>query len=165
MKILVVEDTAYMAKAVIGLLENLGHEVDWVIGFNDPEALVCLNPEGEEVTLVASDYDLVFMDGDLEGHAEGKDLVPTFAEAGVPCVGTSSTVDMNEDMVKAGAVGYALKVTFFLALVHNRVSPEEFAAFDEATKDALQAVEDLSKSQEDGKEFRKAGEVLIREHM
>lgn len=164
MKVLVVEDTAYMAKAVIGLIEKLGHEVVWVIGFKDPETPVCIDPDGAEVTLYAKDFDLVFMDGDLEDHAEGKDLVPVFAKAGVPCVGTSSTVDMNEAMVEAGAVGYALKVTFFLALVHNCVSPEQFASFTEETAQALASVEAQSRA-EDGKAFRQAGEVLIREHM
>ena len=86
------------------------------------------------------------------------------AEMGVKAAGGVRDLEGLKAMVEAGAVGYALKVTFFLALVHNRVSPEQFASFTEETAQALASVEAQSRA-EDGKEFRQAGEVLIREHM
>lgn len=162
MKILVVEDTKMMAKAIIELLENLGHDVSWVIGYNDPSTLACLAEDGSEVMLNATDYDLVFMDGDLEAGALGTELVPGFAEAGVPCFGTSTMPKMNEEMIEVGAVGAAGKATFLLALVHNRVTAEEFAECTDETNEALASVESEAKACD---QFRKAGDSLLRKHI
>lgn len=162
MKILVVEDTKMMAKAVIELLENLGHEVSWVIGYNDPSTLKCLSEDGSEVVLNTDDFDLVFMDGDLEGEALGKELVPVFAKANVPCFGMSTMPDMNKEMIEVGAIGAATKPTFYLALVHGLVTAEQFAEYSDETQKTLASVDSESKSSD---EFRKAGEDLLRKYM
>ena len=162
MKILVVEDTKFMADTAVELLTNMGHEVTCVAGFSDAETPVFNDSDDNDVELVLEDFELVFLDGDLLHHEEGKDVVPAIVKAGVPVVGTSTLPNMNEAMVEAGATGSVPKGTWLLAMVHNRVTPEQFAEFSDATIEALAQVDADSKS---SAEFRKAGDEILRKHM
>lgn len=162
MRILLVEDTVMMAKAVIELLRDQGHEVTWVAGFNDPQKPILIDSDRDEVDLCPGDFELVFLDGDLLDHKEGKDLVPVFNEANLPCFGTSTINEMNDEMIEAGAIGAIGKAVWLLALVHNRVTPEQFAECSDETIAELEAVEADSKSDSD---FRKAADALLRKHL
>lgn len=164
MRILIVEDFPAMALAAAEVLEALGHDVDWVIGYIDPENLVCMSEDKSEINLNASDYDLVFMDGELEDNGEGEKLVPGFASVGVPVFGTSTISDLNRKLVEAGCVGAATKVPWFMALVNERITPEQFAAFDDDVQAQLDAVDEECRG-ENRKAFMEQGESLLQKHM
>ncbi|MBK9141559.1 MAG: hypothetical protein IPM23_03615 [Candidatus Melainabacteria bacterium] len=162
MRILVVEDTVMMAKSFIEMLESAGHQVDWVIGFTDAENLIAMAADKSELEVEPSRYDLVLMDGDLEGKITGADVVPAFARAGVACFGTSTMPKMNDEMIASGAVYAAAKVTIFFALYHGRVNADELVESGTKTRDRLQAAWTECK---DDETLRKAAEQFLLAHV
>ncbi|MBZ0187778.1 MAG: hypothetical protein K8F91_16145 [Candidatus Obscuribacterales bacterium] len=165
MRILVVEDTVMMAKTFIDMLQSAGHQVDWVIGFERVKRVrnpICTAPDGSKLVVDASQYDLVLMDGDLKGKITGDCGVPAFTSKGAVCFGTSTMSEMNDEMIKAGAVHAATKVTIYFALYHGRVKAEDLVACSFETRARLSAAQTECKN---NRELRKAAEQFLLEHV
>ena len=81
MKILLVEDCRFMARAIKQLLENEDHQVQWIVGVRhraDDQSMqiVGLDQDGHsQVSISPQDYDLAIVDGQLEGDLEGPQVV------------------------------------------------------------------------------------------
>lgn len=126
MNILIVEDFRPVAKILVEMFEQLGHKVVWVIGFQDKDVqnLRAISPEGKEVRLNADDFDLAFVDGELQFSNKAKDLyeggpdvVSRLSSRGVFCVGISTLGPINNAMKDAGAILASQKIVMILTLV------------------------------------------------
>lgn len=134
MNILIVEDFRPVAKILKGMFEQLGHKVVWVVGFQDEDVqnLKAISAAGDEVTLVADQFDFAFVDGEIQNgpnpdknlYVGGPDVVAKLAKAGVACFGISTLKDVNDDMQKAGAILASQKIVMLLALVGKLVTLE-----------------------------------------
>lgn len=75
MKILLVEDTEYVAESMIGALEMRGHTVDWR-----------KNVSEARLALAYSTFDVSVLDYDLGlDEPPGPTLIPDLHERGIPC--------------------------------------------------------------------------------
>jgi CheY-like chemotaxis protein len=148
MNILIVEDFRPVAKIFTEMFEQLGHKVVWVIGFQDKDVqnLRAISPEGDEVKLVADQFDLALVDGELQfGPNKDKDLfvggpevVGRLSQAGVTCVAISTMSDINQEMIQAGAVLAGQKIVAVLALVVGKlISIEDLQAPSAAVRQLL----------------------------
>lgn len=105
MKVLVVEDTLFMAKAFAQLLQEQGHEVTIVIGFKRLSPLVvAIDTKKQPLPIDLDEFDLALCDGELDGEIGGPAAVEVLARAGVACFGTSTNSEMNDSMLAKGAI-------------------------------------------------------------
>ena len=124
MRILLVEDCDFMAKAIKAALESNGHQVTWVIGFETNQPLLAIDSDHQPQAINARDFDIAFVDGQLEGKFEGPAIVEALSSRHIKCAGISSTNDLNDLMLAAGATMAMLKVTALGAIVENVLTPD-----------------------------------------
>jgi CheY-like chemotaxis protein len=118
MKVLIVEDSARTANDLRTLLEDQGHEVTWIVGVTsvddgrldayDSIMSRCV-PRLHVGALDYRDYELVFVDGHLDGVLNGWELIPHLLQAGRQVVAISGSPGCNERMCGAGADTAVLK--------------------------------------------------------
>jgi hypothetical protein len=108
-KILVIEDWQPIAKAIKALLEAAGHQVTWLVGAashqttNGGVILSGLTAKGQIETVDCREFQIAFVDGQLEGNIQGPALVELLTQSGVACCGMSTQSDMNKEMLALGA--------------------------------------------------------------
>ena len=138
MNILIAEDFRPMAKAIMEVLEPLGHTVTMVAGFKDLESLRAVDYDGKsEILLNAKDFDLAFVDGDLFGSFKGPEVVTRLVLAGVPCFGISTIEEMNAEMVANGAAFAGNKAVVFVLLIGGLFTAEAVVSRDESVAQLL----------------------------
>jgi len=125
-----------MAKAIIALLEEAGHQVTWLIGANSYQPVTDANggfilsgltPDGQTQEVDCRQYQVAFVDGQLEGKLPGSDIVELLVASKVACCGMSTESKMNVEMVTRGAKMAAKKPVVFVALLSRRLSVESIA--------------------------------------
>lgn len=176
MNILIVEDFRPAAKILVEMFEQLGHKVVWVIGFQDKDVqnLRAITPAGDEVKLVATQFDFAFVDGEIQfanidkdkyRYEGGPDVVAKLAQAGVPCFGISTLPAVNDDMKRAGATLVSQKMVMILALFGHLVKLENLQGPTAAVRKLL--ARDLKdfKSDEEFPGLWAQGEELLVKHL
>ena len=128
MKILLIEDSVSMGKAIQTLLAAQGHVVQWIIGLRSV-SVDCKNAIGikegdEDDQVTPQDIDVAFVDGQLAGDFTGPQVVSFLAHNRVPCLGISTQSDLNQEMVDLGAKLGLKKPVAFVALVAGLLTPE-----------------------------------------
>ncbi|HND07553.1 MAG TPA: hypothetical protein PL012_17845 [Candidatus Obscuribacter sp.] len=166
MKTLIVQDFRAIGSLEAKTLSQSGHQVTWVTGFKDVQALVAISPTGDAVSL-DTDYDLAIVDGELDGpsgHTEplGEAVVARLNQAGVACIANSSQDEYNKRMLNAGARCAINQLVLFACLaVAHMVQAEDLLCPDD-TKAALLnqgLLQFISESP--GKEWRQATEAAL----
>ncbi|MBY0359615.1 MAG: hypothetical protein K2W82_16540 [Candidatus Obscuribacterales bacterium] len=118
MKVLVIEDTSFMAKTFAQLLQEQGHEVTIVIGFKRLSPMViAIDTKKQPLPIDLAEFDLALCDGELYGEIGGPAAVEVLARAGVACFGTSTNPDMNDSMLTKGAILAFLKTAVVCGLL------------------------------------------------
>ncbi len=129
MKILLVEDSVSMGKAIKTLLEAQGHVVQWIVGLRrfsstSADQATGINAADEDDQVTAKDIAVAFVDGQLKGQFTGPQVVQYLAQNGVPCLGISTQTDLNQEMVKVGAKLGLKKPVAFVALFAGLLTAE-----------------------------------------
>lgn len=162
MNILIVEDTQMMGRAYVDLLNAAGHQVTWIVGVRGLKPLIGIAPDGSDVQLDLSKFDLCFSDGDLgKNQPEGKDVVEVVAAAGVVCVGMSTLPTFNTAMVEKGACAGFNKAVFVLGLIAGELTPEAILADPAKVQNMQERLEVVSKDEE----VRRKGDALLLKHV
>ena len=87
MKVLVIEDSLAMGKALSEILIRQGHQVTWLTGVKTLEPLVGTVHGGNDLSLNFDDFDFLIEDGELKGSAyQGVEIV-NHASALLHCIG------------------------------------------------------------------------------
>jgi CheY-like chemotaxis protein len=126
--ILVIEDSQPFAKAIKALLEGAGHQVTWLTGANSYQItdggviLVGLTGEGKTQDIDCRQYQVAFVDGQLEGNIQGPALVKLLVQSKVACCGMSTQSDMNEEMLTFGATMAYKKPVVVAGLICAKLS-------------------------------------------
>ena len=167
MRILIIEDFRPIAKGFSELFAALGHEVFWVTGFHDVRDLVAITPDGQSKTIVPGDFDIAFVDGEIEGgkDIDGVAVVARLVLDGLQCVGISTVADLNEKMRAAGAAVCAQKVVIFLAFVGESITPEQLLDGGEEAALAVLNVNLAELNSEENRPLRKKGDALIARYL
>lgn len=139
MKVLVIEDSACMARAFETLLQESGHQVHVCVGCQSLEPLVLTASDGSATALDSSKFDVVFCDGQLIGSIEGPAIVEVLSRLRLPSFGISTVDSFNQAMLKAGAKGGQNKAIALLLVMAGVLTPEMIASpelkLDQATID------------------------------
>ena len=162
MRILIVEDCDFMAKAIKAALESNGHQVTWVVGFQSVQPLVAIRSNMQPQPLNARNFDVAFVDGQLEGKLEGPAVVLELTSKHVKCVGISSTVELNAAMLTSGATLAIQKVTSLAAVASDLLTPELVAHPTEGLQLELTALTDRIRQD---KEMRGRLDELVKPFM
>jgi CheY-like chemotaxis protein len=126
--ILIIEDFAPIAKAIKALLEGAGHRVTWLIGANSHQItdggviLVGLTEGGPTQEVDCRQFQIAFVDGQLEGNIQGLALIPLLVQSKVACCGMSTQSDINQEMITLGATMAFKKPVIFAGLLSNKLS-------------------------------------------
>ncbi len=128
MKILLVEDSVSMGKAIKTLLEAQGHVVQWIVGLRsvsaDSNNAIGIDEADEDDQVTPQEIAVAFVDGQLAGEFTGPQVVSLLARNSVPCLGISTQSDLNQEMVALGAQLGLKKPVAFVALVAGLLTPE-----------------------------------------
>lgn len=128
MKILLIEDSVSMGKAIKALLEAQGHVVQWIVGLRsvsaDSSNATGIDEADEDDQVTPQEIDVAFVDGQLAGEFTGPQVVSFLAANSVPCLGISTQSDLNQEMVALGAKLGLKKPVAFVALVAGLLTPE-----------------------------------------
>ncbi len=128
MKILLVEDSVSMGKAIKTLLETQGHVVQWIVGLRsvsaDSSNAIGIDEADQDDQVTPQEIDVAFVDGQLAGEFTGPQVVSFLAANSVPCLGISTQPDLNIEMVALGAKLGLKKPVAFVALVAGLLTPE-----------------------------------------
>lgn len=128
MKILLVEDSISMGKAIKMLLEKQGHVVQWIVGLrsvsSDTSNAIGIDEADQDDQVTPQEIDVAFVDGQLEGEFTGPQVVSFLAANSVLCLGISTQSDLNQEMVTLGAKLGLKKPVAFVALVAGLLTPE-----------------------------------------
>lgn len=128
MKILLIEDSVSMGKAIKTLLETQGHVVQWIIGLRsvsaDSSNAIGIDEADQDDQVTPQSIDVAFVDGQLAGQFTGPQVVSFLAANSVPCLGISTQSDLNQEMVTLGAKLGLKKPVAFVALVAGLLTPE-----------------------------------------
>ncbi len=128
MKILLVEDSVSMGKAIKTLLEAQGHVVQWIIGLRtvaeDSSNATGIDEADQDDQVTPQEFDVAFVDGQLAGQFTGPQVVTFLSHNCVPCLGISTQSDLNQEMVDLGAKLGLKKPVAFVALVAGLLNPE-----------------------------------------
>jgi CheY-like chemotaxis protein len=128
MKVLVIEDSLAMGKALSEILIRQGHQVTWLTGVKTLEPLAGTVHGGNDLSLNFDDFDFLIEDGELKGSAyQGVEIV-NHASALLHCIGFSSQPEFNQKMVNNGAVFGAKKPVLLVALEAGVLKLEEAVA-------------------------------------
>lgn len=128
MKILLIEDSVSMGKAIKALLETQGHVVQWITGLRsvsaDSSNAIGIDEADQDDQVTPQSIDVAFVDGQLAGQFTGPQVVSFLAANSVPCLGISTQPDLNQEMVTHGAKLGLKKPVAFVALVAGLLTPE-----------------------------------------
>lgn len=128
MKILLIEDSVSMGKAIKALLETQGHVVQWIVGLRsvsaDSSNAIGIDEADQDDQVTPQEIDVAFVDGQLAGKFTGPQVVSFLAANSVPCLGISTQSDLNQEMVALGAKLGLKKPVAFVALVAGLLTPE-----------------------------------------
>ena len=128
MKILLIEDSVSMGKAIKALLETQGHVVQWIVGLRsvsaDSSNAIGIDEAEQDDQVTPQEIDVAFVDGQLAGEFTGPQVVSFLAANSVPCLGISTQSDLNQEMVALGAKLGLKKPVAFVALVAGLLTPE-----------------------------------------
>lgn len=168
MKILLVEDCRFMAKAIKQLLENEDHQVQWIVGVRnraDDQSMqiVGLDQDGQsQVSISPLDYDLAIVDGQLEGDLEGPQVVQSLRLANVKLaiLAISTEEKLNADMVQNGAVFSLRKPCFFTALHSGVLNVRQVRRLKAIKRLALKRME-ANLASDDYKSVRKSADLFV----
>lgn len=153
MRILIIEDCEFMAEAMKLALSEQGHSVDWIIGVRNFAPFTGINAEKQDVAADPSQYDIALCDGELFGDNEGPAIVEALVANNVPCLGMSSTRELNNKMVENGAGAGFLKVCLFAAIVEQTVNIMEAAR--QPSQQVIQQVTQFEQRIREDKELRR----------
>jgi CheY-like chemotaxis protein len=128
MKVLVIEDTACMARAFEALLQESGHQVHLCVGCHSLEPLILKSLDGSATALDSSSFDAVFCDGQLIGSIEGPAIVAELTRLKIPSFGISTMEGYNQAMRAAGAKGGTNKAVALLLVMSGILTPELICA-------------------------------------
>jgi hypothetical protein len=135
-----------MQKALFKILPN--HNVtivSEVINRDGLDSLCALDAfSKQEILIEPAQFDLAFVDRQMDKNGETLQLVTALTNAGLTCIGTSVMLASN---VKIGTVakGTISKVALIYALRSGLFGPEDFASYDSALADRLaQFAEEVS---------------------
>lgn len=126
--ILVIEDFQPIAKALKALLEGAGHQVTWLVGANSHQItdggvlLLGLTEGGLTQEIDCRQFQIAFVDGQLEGNIQGPALVELLVQSKVACCGISSQSELNSEMLALGATMAFKKPVVLAALVSEKLS-------------------------------------------
>lgn len=162
MRILIIEDCEFMAEAMNVALREQGHNVDWIIGVRNFAPFTGINAEKQDVAIDPSQYDIALCDGELFGEFEGPAIVEALVTNNVPCLGMSSTHDLNNKMVENGAGAAFLKVCLFAAIVEQTVNMETAR---QPSQQVIQQVTQFEKRIREDKDLRRKLDQLVAKHM
>ena len=168
MKILLVEDCRFMARAIKQLLENEDHQVQWIVGLrhradNQCHEIVGLNQDGQsQVSISPLDYDLAIVDGQLEGDLDGPQVVQCLrlANGKLPILAISTEEKLNADMMQHGAAFSLRKPCFFTALHSGVLKVRQVRRLKAIKRLALKHME-ANLSSDDYKTARKAADLFV----
>ena len=129
LNILIVEDWKPIARALKTLLEAAGHKVTWIVGAQSHSAtdgnsiIAGISAAGtiEAIDLTCSQFQLAFVDGQLEGNIQGPAMTKLLVEANVACCGMSTSTEINREMIDLGAANAAKKPVIFAAVLSELV--------------------------------------------
>ena len=145
--VLIVEDFQPMAKALKALLEGSGHQVTCVAGAQSYQVtdggviLVGLTEGGQTEEVDCRQFQIAFVDGQLEGNMQGPAFVALLVQSKVACCGTSCQTDLNSEMLAQGATIAAKKPVVFCALLSQRLSADAVLAPTQVEKLQLADIE------------------------
>ncbi|MDZ4834165.1 MAG: hypothetical protein SGJ27_10350 [Candidatus Melainabacteria bacterium] len=166
MKVLIVQDFVPIGRRESTMLSDLGHQVTWVIGFNDVARLEGYLPN-KSIARVGCDYDVAIVDGQIYGpsgkvEAIGDQVVHQLVQSGVGCViANSSKEGYNFEMVKAGAHRAINQVVLFVAMVIAKLTtPSDMVAPSDAAA-VLFCMDLVSFTDGPGKPFQAAAEAAL----
>jgi hypothetical protein len=137
-KILVYEGCESMQKALSLIMPN--HDVTVVseaITRDDSNILFGVDAfSRQEIVIDPAQFDLAFVDRQMENHVETLQLVTTLTNAGLTCIGTSVLPACN---IKIGTVarGTIPKGLLITALRSGFACPEDFASYNSDLADRL----------------------------
>ena len=142
MRVLIVEDAAFMAETFKELLPK-GHDVVCVSHFLAlrPD-LYAVKIDGSHV-LLRKKIDVAFVDGECGRDFGGPAIVDELTRRGVQCVGMSSDPEANAEMLKSGAVLDFQKPFALCALALGLVPLEELASSARSIEERVLANPDV----------------------
>jgi CheY-like chemotaxis protein len=132
--ILVIEDWQPIAKAIKALLEAAGHNVTWLVGATAHQItdggiiLTGLTAKGQTEQVDCRQFQIAFVDGQLEGNIQGPALVAMLVQSGVACCGMSTQTDMNKEMLALGATMAFKKPVILAGLLDAKFTAESVPA-------------------------------------
>jgi hypothetical protein len=106
-KVLLLEDLVDAGADIKSAIESAGDfRLVWGLGASEADAstieLIAPDQSGTQHHQL-SDFDIAFVDHELDGHFTGAELVTLLRAAGVVTVGISAKANLNGDMSSAGA--------------------------------------------------------------
>jgi hypothetical protein len=138
MKILVYENCGFMQKALSEILPN--HELKIVSEIGTDDGSGTLHGidafSQQEIAIDSTQFDLAFVDRQMDQSGETLQLVTALTNAGLPCIGTSVIPACNKKIATV-ARGTISKVVLITALRSGLFSAEDFASFDSDLADRL----------------------------
>jgi CheY-like chemotaxis protein len=126
--ILVIEDWKPIAKAIKALLERAGHQVTWLVGANSYQTtdggaiLAGLTGDGQTQEIDCRQFQVAFVDGQLEGNIQGPALIELLVQSKVACCGMSTQSDLNKVMCGLGATMAFKKPIILAGLLSDKLS-------------------------------------------
>ena len=129
--ILIVEDWKALARALKAILTAAGHSVTWITGAeaincadNGSNVIVGLGENGTKIALDLSDFQVAFVDGQVEGDIQGPAMVRNLCQHQIACCAMSTSSSLNEEMLEAGARLAAKKPVVFAALLSEQINTD-----------------------------------------
>jgi hypothetical protein len=126
MNVLIIEDWKALARALKARLEAAGHNVTWIVGTNGLSGNIVdgIGEDKSSLRLDLSDYQVAFVDGQIEGELQGPAMVCALARNHVACCGMSTSSSINEEMLICGATIAAKKPVVFAAVLSEQLNTE-----------------------------------------
>ncbi len=118
--ILLVEDSPFMGKAFRQVLQEQGESVTWFTKIKRLQPFTGITNEGAEVVVKPHRFKMAFVDGELVGsNPQGEHVVDALKAARLKSFGISTIPEINESMIRHGAVAAAQKPVALTALVDH----------------------------------------------
>jgi DNA-binding response OmpR family regulator len=122
-KILLVEDDITLGDLIVFAMTKRDYQVTWYVRarLDQSGALIFMNDRGVETSFDSADnkenghgYDLALVDSRLKGSdMQGFEVTQELTKRGVTVIGSSGLPYLNQQLVKAGAVGCIEKHEIF----------------------------------------------------
>jgi CheY-like chemotaxis protein len=118
--ILLVEDSPFMGKAFRQVLQEQGESVTCFTNITRLQPFTGITNEGAEVVVKPHRFKMAFVDGELVGsNPQGEHVVDALKAARLKSFGISTIPEINESMIRHGAVAAAQKPAALTALVDH----------------------------------------------